>query len=112
MSSHTLFVGLGRYVTRILLTLVFVALGTPMVAAQQGVTHELLLTPENIHWGFYDGSLEPAVTIQSGDKVYVENLLARGLGRLRLAGISEDRFLPSMLEVEDRPLRLNKSDEL
>ena len=100
MSSHTLFARRASYVTRTLFMLVFMGLSTPMVAAQQGATHELLLTPENIHWGFYDGSLEPAVTIQSGDRVYVENLLARGLGRLRLAGISEDRFLSSMLEVE------------
>ena len=100
MNSRTLLARYTSYVMRTLFTLVFMGLSTSMSTAQQGVTHELLLAPENIHWGFYDGSLEPAVTIQSGDKVYVENLLARGLGRLRLAGISEDRFLPSMLEVE------------
>ena len=72
------------------------------LVAQQGVTHQLPLSAENIHWGFYDASLEPVVTIRSGDRVYLENLLARGLGRLRLAGISEDRFLPSMLNVEER----------
>jgi len=72
------------------------------LVAQQDVTHELPLSADNIHWGFYDASLEPVVTIRSGDRVYFENLLARGLDRLRLAGISEDRFLPSMLNVEEQ----------
>ena len=69
------------------------------VSAQ--TTHELPLTPENIHWGFYDASLEPVVTIRSGDRVSFENLLARGLGRLRLAGFDESRFTDAMRAVED-----------
>jgi len=64
-------------------------------------THRLPLAPENIHWGFYDASLEPAVTIRSGDRVSFENLLARGLGRLRLAGFDESRFTDAMRAVED-----------
>ena len=72
------------------------------IQGQTGTLHALPLAPSNIHWGFYDASLEPVVTIQSGDRVYFENLLARGLARLRLAGISEDRFLPSMLNVEEQ----------
>ena len=69
------------------------------VSAQ--TTHELALTPENIHWGFYDASLEPVVTIRSGDRVSFENLLARGLGRLRLAGFDESRFTDAMRAVEE-----------
>ncbi len=72
------------------------------IQGQTGTLHALPLAPSNIHWGFYDASLEPVVTIQSGDRVYFENLLARGLARLRLAGISEDRFLPSMVNVEEQ----------
>ena len=53
-------------------------------AAEAQTTHALPLTPENIHWGYYDASLEPAVRIRSGDSVTFENLLARGLDRLRL----------------------------
>jgi len=63
--------------------------------------HELRLSPENIHWGYYDASLEPAVRVRSGDRVFFENLLARGLERLRLAGFDERRFLPSMVAVEE-----------
>ena len=92
----------GTHTALICTVLAVTAMTAPAVAAQQGVTHQLPLSAENIHWGFYDSSLEPVVTIQSGDRVYFENLLARGLGRLRLAGISEDRFLPSMLNVEKR----------
>ena len=92
----------GTHAALICTVLAVTAMTAPAVAAQQGVTHQLPLSAENIHWGFYDSSLEPVVTIQSGDRVYFENLLARGLGRLRLAGISEDRFLPSMLNVEKR----------
>ena len=78
------------------------AMSPTSLQGQTGTLHALPLVPSNIHWGFYDASLEPVVTIQSGDRVYFENLLARGLGRLRLAGISEDRFLPSMVNVEEQ----------
>jgi acetamidase/formamidase len=70
----------------------------PALSAQ--TTHTIELAPDNIHWGYYDASLEPVLTIRSGDHVVFENMLARGLERLRLAGFTEDRFLPSMLEVE------------
>ena len=71
----------------------------PSVSDAQ-TTHRLPLTPANIHWGYYDASLEPVLRIRSGDRVSFDNMLARGLDRLRLAGFSEDRFLPSMVAVE------------
>ena len=92
----------GMRAAPIVIVLAITAMTTQALVAQQNVTHELPLSAENIHWGFYDASLEPVVTIRSGDRVYFENLLARGLERLRLAGISEDRFLPSMLNVEEQ----------
>lgn len=70
-------------------------------SSQQPTEHRLPLTPDNIHWGYYDASLPPALTIRSGDRVHFENMLARGLERLRLAGFEEARFLPSMIEVEE-----------
>jgi acetamidase/formamidase len=73
----------------------------PTSAHAQGTLHQLPLTPENIHWGYYDASLEPALRVRSGDRVFFENLLARGVERLRLAGFDESRFLPSMLAVEE-----------
>ena len=68
------------------------------LAAQS--THQVPLSPTNIHWGYYDATIAPVLTVRSGDQIAFENLLARGLGRLRLAGFAEDRFLPSMLAVE------------
>ena len=79
--------------------LVAVLLAAPLAAQ---TTHGLPLLPENIHWGYYDASIEPALTIRSGDRVDLENLLARGIERLRVAGFLEDRFLPSMLAVENQ----------
>lgn len=75
---------------------------SPLSTRAQGVDHRLPLAPENIHWGYYDASLEPVLRVRSGDRVHFENMLARGLERLRLAGFAESRFLPSMLEVEER----------
>src|SRR6185437_8016887 len=35
-------------------------------------THLLRSSPESVHWGFFDGSLKPVLTINSGDRVVVE----------------------------------------
>jgi acetamidase/formamidase len=37
-------------------------------------THVLPSRPETIHWGFFDGGLEPVQTIDSGDRVVVESV--------------------------------------
>jgi acetamidase/formamidase len=67
-------------------------------AAQQ--THELKLTPRNVHWGYYDASLQPVLRIASGDRVRVETLTASGVARQKEAGAT-DAEIPSFLrEVE------------
>jgi acetamidase/formamidase len=90
----------GRRCRLVRLGLGALLVGAPVVHAQP-VTHALPLAPENIHWGYYDASLEPAIRIRSGDRVEFENLLARGLERLRLAGFEEGRFTPAMRAVEE-----------
>jgi acetamidase/formamidase len=35
-------------------------------------SHILHATPETIHWGYFDGSLTPALTVDSGDRVTIE----------------------------------------
>ena len=35
-------------------------------------THLLKSTPETVHWGYFDGSLPPVLTIESGDCVVIE----------------------------------------
>ena len=63
-------------------------------------THRLALTPENVHWGYFDARVEPVLTITSGDEVVFETHIARGLERLRLAGATDDEFPESMRIVE------------
>ena len=64
-------------------------------------THELPLTPANVHWGYYDGKLKPVLTIASGDTVRVEAMLARGLERLYIAGAREDEIPEALKAVEE-----------
>ena len=94
-----------------LTTALLVSLGAAPASVAAQTTHRLPLTPQNIHWGYYDASIEPVLTIRSGDRVAFENLLARGLGRLSLAGFDESRFSPSMVAVESAArVRVIRSD--
>lgn len=43
-----------------------------MASAQAAKTHLLQSTPDTIHWGYFDGGLPPALTIDSGDRVTIE----------------------------------------
>ncbi len=79
--------------------LALVVVGSP-AGAQQSVTHELPLAPENVHWGYYDASVAPALTINSGDQVRFETLVARGIQRVIMAGAREDEFSERVLAVE------------
>jgi len=36
--------------------------------------HELPATPETVHWGYFDSSLAPVLTVQSGDLVQLETV--------------------------------------
>src|SRR6266581_9791313 len=63
-------------------------------------THELKLTPANVHWGYYDARLKPVLRIASGDTVRVETMLAGGLDRLKLAGVPDDEIPQSLKDVE------------
>jgi acetamidase/formamidase len=83
----------------VLLTLLFAAARSHSVFAQTR-THELKLLPQNVHWGYYDARVKPALRIASGDTVRVETMLARGVERLRLAGVKDDEIPQSLKEVE------------
>lgn len=63
-------------------------------------THELPLTPEHVHWGYYDARVAPALRVASGDRVRVETMVAGGLQRLRLAGVTEAEIPESLKAVE------------
>jgi acetamidase/formamidase len=64
-------------------------------------THELKLTSDNVHWGYYDARLKPVLRISSGDTVQIETMIAGGLERLRLAGASESEIPDSLKQVEN-----------
>jgi acetamidase/formamidase len=67
-------------------------------AAQQ--THDLTLTPANVHWGYYDARIKPALTIASGDSVRIETMVARGVERLRLAGVADSEVPAALKAIE------------
>src|SRR5215510_10436671 len=71
-------------------------------AAAQTRTHDLPLTPEHVHWGYYDARVAPVLRVASGDRVRVETMVAGGLQRLRLAGATEAEIPESLKMVEQR----------
>ncbi len=68
--------------------------------ARSAQRHELPLSPESVRWGHFDASVEPALRIVSGDSVRVETMVARGLERLRLAGLRDEEIPESLQAVE------------
>ena len=70
----------------------------PSVARPEN--HRLPLTPENVHWGYFDARLAPVLRVASGDVIEVETMVARGLERMRLAGASLEDFPESIRRVE------------
>jgi acetamidase/formamidase len=69
--------------------------------SQTARTHDLKLLPENVHWGYYDASVKPVLRVASGDTIRVETMVARGLQRLRAAGVKEEE-IPDALKVAER----------
>jgi len=64
--------------------------------------HELTLSPEHVHWGYYDPAVAPVLHVASGDRLRVETMVAGGLQRLRLAGASDAEIPDSLKRVEER----------
>ena len=77
-----------------------VGLSSAAPLSQTPRTHDLTLTPEHVHWGYYDPAVKPVLRIASGDTVRVETMIARGLQRLRAAGVKEDEIPESLKLVE------------
>jgi acetamidase/formamidase len=68
----------------------------------QSRTHELTLTPEHVHWGYYDPRLPPVLRVRPGDRVRVDTMVAGGLQRLRMAGVSDAEIPDALKQVEAR----------
>jgi acetamidase/formamidase len=80
--------------------LLFVAAIAAQAAQGTPGIHELPLQPAHVHWGYYDARVPPALRVASGDRVRVETMVAGGLQRLRLAGVSEADIPESLKAVE------------
>ena len=62
--------------------------------------HDLKLLPQNVHWGYYDAGVKPVLRVASGDTIRVETMVARGLQRLRAAGVAEAEIPDALKAVE------------
>jgi acetamidase/formamidase len=74
--------------------------GPVVASAQSPPTHELKLLPQNIHWGYYDAAVKPVLRIASGDTVRIETMIARGIPRLKAAGLPDAEIPESLKAVE------------
>ncbi len=83
-------------------TIAVVALLALSVQTQQPRTLDLTLTPERVHWGYYDSRVSPVLRVRSGDRVRVETMVAGGLQRLRLAGATEAEIPEPLKVIESR----------
>jgi len=63
-------------------------------------THELKLSPSNVHWGDFDASVKPVLRVASGDTVRVETMLTAP-EMLRIVGVSDAEIPSSITAVEN-----------
>lgn len=64
--------------------------------------HRLDPTPQNIHWGFFDAKLEPALTIRSGERVTIRTVSGSAeclpSGDTSLAVLPEHRLIVETMQ--------------
>jgi len=71
------------------------------VMPQRGKIHRLVATPQqNVHGDFFDASIPPVLSIETGDTVVFNTIMLRG-GNLRCE-MSMDEFLALVKEQDDR----------
>jgi acetamidase/formamidase len=91
-----------KRLTRLIVVGVATVMAAAAASSQTARTHDVKLLPEHVHWGYYDAALKPVVRIASGDRVRVETMVAGGLQRLRLAGVTEAEIPESLKAVEQQ----------
>jgi acetamidase/formamidase len=85
-------------------TFVFIGIASLVPAAlgvAQAPIHELKLLPQNVHWGYYDATVKPVLRVPSGATIRVETMIARGLQRVRAAGVAENEIPEALKAVEN-----------
>jgi acetamidase/formamidase len=60
-------------------------------------THLLQSSPQTVHWGFFDGALDPVLTIDSGDQVVIE--CVSGNADKLPDGSNRFQYLPEAIEI-------------
>jgi acetamidase/formamidase len=93
--------GVGDMRSKTIFTLALVSGLSATSSGQAPRVHDLPLAPASVHWGYYDAKLTPALRVASGDRVRVETMVAGGLQRLRLAGVTEAE-IPESLQLVER----------
>lgn len=63
-----------------------------------GTRHELKSSPETVHWGFWDASLRPVLTVRSGDEVTIHTVS----GSPDNLPDDKKRVPPELLEIHAR----------
>jgi acetamidase/formamidase len=88
-----------------LLAVCLLVLGAPRLEGQQpkgppgAKLHVLKPTPKTVVWGYYDASSKPVLTIQSGDTVEIQTLLAGSPERLRSAFLPAEEIEQALVDV-------------
>jgi acetamidase/formamidase len=75
-------------------------LAIAVLAQASATTHDLTLTPQHIHWGYYDPRQPPVLRVKAGDRVRVETMVAGGLQRVRMGGATEAEIPEALRTVE------------
>jgi acetamidase/formamidase len=70
--------------------------------AQRGKTHQLQATPETVHTGFFDPTIPPVLTIDSGDTVRFNSMMLMD-GQLR-GGMSLEELLAKRQTYTERKM--------
>lgn len=73
-----------------------------VASADAGKVHKLMATPQTVHTGFFDASLPPVLTIESGDTVILSTMMLLD-GQLR-CGMTLEELLTKRQEYVERKM--------
>jgi acetamidase/formamidase len=80
---------------------VLLMLSTSYPGLGQRRTHPLKAAPDTVVWGYYDPSIPPVLTVDSGDIVDVETMVT-GARFSRALGVPEEAIRPDMKEMDEK----------